>query len=902
MPGRPLSEPPLARALLPLAAGILAGGVIATFGAGGTTALCMAGAVDLALIGLGRTSGRLRVVIVALAAGIVGAAVLALCRTTSLPADHIAQRTGVGTVGVEGVVVASEPGGSTLRLTVRVDRYRSARARGRVRGLLGVTVAHPRRAWPVGARIRVVGRLHRPRNFGNPGAYDFERALARRGIFATVYLWDDDTLTLLSPAPAGVAVLLGRLRAGIGARIAAVADQPARGFLAAVLIGAGGAVDRETRQTLARTGLSHVVAVSGFHLAVVTAAAIVGLRWLFGRWQWVLLRCDVAKLCGLAAIVPVVAYAGIAGGSVPASRSLLMYAAVLAALLAERPPDGLRALAAAAVALALATPDIAADISFEFSFASVLALILTARRFKPEADDGLLGSVALGTARPGAVPAVNARVAAVGLATRRFVLAPLRVSLAASLATAPLTAWHFQTVSLIAPVANLITLPLLGPATLLPGLAALPLLGIAPALGDALLTLAGWAADLGLRVAAVLAATPGAALATPMPSLPEIMLAYALLAVPFVPRTIAEPEIQGLPAAVLLRRPRRALAVALLVAGLADGGYWSWERLANPRLRVTFLSVGQGDAAVVELPRGGVIVIDGGGLSGNFDTGERLLAPFLHARKVLRLEALVLSHPQRDHYGGLAYLAEHFAPREFWSNGATAPAAGFARLERALDRSGTRRRVLARGAPPIVRGDVRIEILHPGPSANVEAARSVVDPRDPVAGGDVARGAGVAPEGGGSAINGRSLVLRLSHGGASFLFTGDIESAAEAEIANAAADRGGSGRAVASAVFKVPHHGSATSSSPALLTAIAPRVAVISAGAENRFGFPAPVVVARLRAAGATIWRTDRDGAVRIESDGGRLTVSTPCGARQPRTLDLNSPHPFGSSDNRGSS
>jgi competence protein ComEC len=924
VPYRPFGEPRLAHALLPLATGVLAGGLVATTGAASTTALWVGGAAALALLGLGCASGRLQVLVVSLAAGFAGMVALTLCRATPLPADHIARRVSAGTAAVEGVVAASDVTGVALRLTIQVDRYRSARGRGGARGLLGITVAHPRHTWPVGARVRVVGRLHRPRNFGNPGGYDFERALARRGILVTTFLWDDDTLVLLSPAPAGVAALLGELRAGIEAHISAVADQPARGFLAAVLIGAGGAVDSETQRVLARTGLSHVVSVSGFHLAVVAATAIVAVRWLLGRSEWVLLRYDVSKLAALGGIAPVLAYAGIAGGSVPASRALLMYAALLAALFAGRPADGLRALAAAAVVLGLATPDIAADISFELSFVSVMALILTARRSKPEAGGDVLAGAALGAARPGTTPVPAARAAAIRAAAQRFVLASLKVSLAAALATAPLTAWHFQLVSLIAPLANLIVLPLLGPATLLPGLAALPFLAIAPSLGDPLLGLAARAAEIGLRVAAALAAAPGAAVATPMPSLLEIALVYALLALPFVPRTIAGPQLTSGGAAAL-RRPRRLVAAVLVVAGLADAGYWSWERLANPRLRVTFLAVGQGDAAVVELPRGGVMVIDGGGLSGDFDTGERLIAPFLRARKILHLDALVLSHPQLDHYGGLAYLAEHFAPREFWSNGMGAHAAGFARLEQALDRAGTRRRVLSRGSPPLVRRGVRIEVLHPGPERTVHAASCAVGSHRAAAGG--------------ADLNNGSLVLRLTYGATSFVFSGDIEGEAEAEIAAAtapaaaggggvrtAAAGGGSVRTAmggdvtrpaagtggiagaasasesvaspvaASTVLKVPHHGSATSSSPALLAAVAPRVAVISAGAENRFGFPAPVVVERLRAAGAAIWRTDRDGAVRVESDGARLTVSTPCGGRRTRTLDLKSPHPFGSS------
>jgi competence protein ComEC len=243
-----------------------------------------------------------------------------------------------------------------------------------------------------------------------------------------------------------------------------------------------------------------------------------------------------------------------------------------------------------------------------------------------------------------------------------------------------------------------------------------------------------------------------------------------------------------------------------------------------------------------------------------------LIAPFLHARKILRIDSMVLSHPQLDHYGGLAYLAEHFAPREFWWNGMRTDAAGFARLERALERAGTQRVVLRRGAPPIVRGDVVIDVLHPG----------------------------VAPLGD---LNNGSLVVRLRYGSLAVLFSGDIEHEAEREIAASLAGvADGPTMPAASTVLKVPHHGSATSSTATLLAAVRPRVAVISAGADNRFGFPARTVLERLSAVGAMVWRTDLDGAIRVESDGDRLTVDAPCGRRDARTIDLKSPYPFDSS------
>ncbi len=802
---------PVATALLvPFAGGMLAGGLSGPSGGGASVG--WAAALALALLALlARERGLLRRVALAAAAAGIGAGALAAALAALPPgADDVARVVDASVASLEGTIVRSERARERVVMVVRAERVRGRRRRGPIAGLVGVTIAHTRREWAAGRRVRLVGRLRRPRNFGNPTDYDFVRSLARRGVRVTMFLWDDAGVETLGDGEhAGWA---DRTRARLDAHVVAASVEPVRGYLRAVLLGAAQSVDPTTRAALTRSGLAHVVSVSGFHVAVAAGSAVVVLRRLAVRWTWLAVRTDVTTLAALVGLVPVGAYAAIAGGTIPAGRALVMYGLVLGAWISGRPPDGIRALAAAAVLLASATPDVGADVSFELSFVSVAALVLIARgRPHRRRDDS-----------PAAPPTWP----------RRLVLQPLVISVAATVATAPLTAWHFQQVSLVAPLANLVVLPLLGPGTLLPGLAALPLVPLSPALADALLALAGAAAAAGLRIAAWFAGVPHAAIATPMPTLLEVALCYGGLALWWWAPRPADGAVAG---AVTRRRWRTAVVLAATVM-VADVGYWAWQRFGTGTLSVTFLSVGQGDAAVVEAPGGAVLVVDGGGFAGDFDPGERLIAPYLRSRKILRVDALVLSHPQLDHYGGLAHLAEQFAPREFWSNGMRASAPGFVRLEAALARAGARRVVLARGTRRLLAGGVAVDVLHP---KRADAG----------------------------AVNDSSLVLRFAFGDTSILFTGDIERAAELDLLRVP-------ETLASTVLKVPHHGSATSSTAGWLAAVRPTIAVVSSGADNRFGFPAPAVVQRLRAGGASVWNTAESGAVRVVSDGTSVTVT----------------------------
>lgn len=387
--------------------------------------------------------------------------------------------------------------------------------------------------------------------------------------------------------------------------------------------------------------------------------------------------------------------------------------------------------------------------------------------------------------------------------------------------TAPLTALYFGHVAWLSPISNLVAVPL---ATW----------GVTPL-------------ALAFSAAAAVGDTAAAGVAAVMAPLLSILNQSATFFADLSPRVVAP-------------RPTATFAViygAALVVGL--GGLarrrWSWAAWGGVAivgcwmllgrtpdtgaLRVTLPYVGHGDAIVLVLPDGQGVVVDAGGTGrvDGWDPGRAVVAPLLQRLGIRRLALAVLTHPQADHIGGFNYLLDHFPTERLWFNGEIGNPLQDRLIARARERAVVVRNVAA-ATTELTLANVRFRVHHP----RKEDFSSLTDAND------------------------RSVVLEVRYGERSILLTGDVEAPAESVLLE---------RLEPVDVLKVPHHGSRTSSTAELLEVLQPRLALVSAGANHRFGLPHAQVVKRYERAGIPLLRTDRDGALTLHTDGTSWTYAT---------------------------
>jgi len=581
-------------------------------------------------------------------------------------------------------------------------------------------------------------------------------------------------LLLTTEEPPGLlAALSGSLRRRVDHAYTASGSAthgPGEALARALLLGDASGLPLAWTRGLRVAGIYHLTSVSGLHVALVAGAVWLLMGWL-PRGVRLVLMLGVVTL-----------YVLLVGPFPALIRSAVMALLAVLALLVERPPSPANGLAWAVILLVLDSPEVVLAVGFQLTVAATVAILVVA---------------------PPLAERWRTRL-------HPWLAAALAASAAVQLLTMPWALPHFHTVAPLAPLVNLPAVPWIGLA-----------LGVSVLWTAAALLSPPLAAHLLPALDAI--AQP---FSWPSRTPPEVWLSFPVLLSPAAAWGIA----CGCGLLLVARPERRWLRGVVIGLGIALIACCLWEPVLAGRGRgpeLAVLDVGQGDAILLRDGRH-AILIDGGGWDRG-DLGGHVLLPALLGEGISHLDALVMTHPDHDHCGGLVDIAAYLPVREVWMGPGWEPRGCAGQL---MSLPGSRVQLLWQGRRAKV-GRWRLTVLHPEPD-------------------------------GSAATNDRSLVIRAEVFGRSALLTGDMESWAESRVLDCCEKQ------TRVDVLKVAHHGSKTSSTESFLDAVSPRLALISAGVKNLYHHPSPAVVDRLRRHGVRILRTDQTGLVllRFEADG----------------------------------
>jgi competence protein ComEC len=558
----------------------------------------------------------------------------------------------------------------------------------------------------------------------------------------------------------------------------------------ALTIGDRTAIPQEKNDLFLHTGTSHILAVSGFNVSIISGFFFFIARIILRRVRRFRLSGRDTRYASLVTIPFPFLFMLVAGAGVSLIRATIMVSIFMLAFFLERRRDFYNTLALAALVILLLYPHSLLTPSFQLTFMSLLFIVMFTGRLLP------------------VIVRIRSRALSWSCST-------VLSTAAAMIGTAPIALYYFYGLNPLCIVHNLITIPLMGVAA-----TGLSIVGMVHPWGRLLLVLSGWIVSANLALLHAL--DFGYLYPLVRPCLTEALLYYCLIT--------ALLHVNRKPVAVLL--------FCVVIPLSAVQVYADYCQRFNTDLRIHFIDVGLGDAALIEAPGGLRILIDGGGFPGSdFDTGRQVVAPFLLYRKIRTVDYVINTHPHADHIGGLPFIVNHFTVRHVVTAGLFPDERKFLELLAIARARHVPHEIWKRG-DGFGTGDFRMTALHPGTALP------------------------------GDNLNETCLVFRVRYGRRTFLLPADITSDIEERLVL-------SGAPLKADVLKLPHHGSGGSNSLAFIYAVRPRLGVLSTAGGIIKNLPSSAALGRYEALAIPLLRTDTQGLIEIGSDGSAITWRT---------------------------
>ena len=642
-----------------------------------------------------------------------------------------------------------------------------------------------------GDKIKFIATLKTIHNYNTPGSFDKRLWWAQRGIKVTAFCpgplyiarlcqWKPALSSLWEPHKWPIAIQ--RIRYSLLNAMHENLSSDAFPLAVALVLGIKTALPPEIRQAFSDVGIGHLLAISGLHMALV--ALLLGglIYWIILCTPGLPLYVNARKIAASISLLSLFGYCALAGFSPSATRALIMVSSFCVALLFDLPQTALNSLAIAAWLILCLNPLSLFSVSFQLSFTAVFFLIVFATSYKSKE--------------------INQHIHIGKL---------ISATLIAFITTSPLTTFYFQRLSLVALPSNLIFLPIVSTAILPPLLIAAFLYQFIPKLSIHIWHTISPVITLLINTIKYIASYQYSAIWVTDINLLKVIVIYSiiLLTILVIKSNISYKKI--------------FTAGAILIATVVF--LWPHGNIRGIRLHV--LDVGQGTAQVIEFPEHKVMVVDAGPIyPSGFDLGKAVVGPFLRTLGYKRIDFLVCSHPETDHYGGMLSLIKEFPVGCFWQPDIKSYRGKWLELMRLLKQKGIKKKIWRHNSTV----DIEHSQIHLFVSSKNKYLKSA---------------------------NSRCLVLDIAYNNKKLLIPGDIDIKREAVLIHT--DKIGHQDCIV-----IPHHGSRSSLNQGFIRAISPKIGIISVGWLNRLHLPNKRVLEAYRSVGTEIYRTDTNGTVTI--------------------------------------